>query len=77
MYDKKSGLTFLQRSGLIPTHLNPEPRIEPKAFLVHSYPIEPPLPLPETVHNIDGDYAPPDRGQTLEWPHPSEDEQDG
>lgn len=70
MFDKKSGLAFLQRSGLVPTHKNPEPRIEPKAFLVHSLELEPPLPLPDLVYHLDGDYSPPDRGQTLQWPHP-------
>lgn len=72
MYDKKSGQMFLQRSGIIPTHKNPEPRIEPRALIVHSLPLEPPLPLPNLLYPEDGDYSPPDRGQTVAWPHPEE-----
>jgi hypothetical protein len=74
MPDRKSGLTFLQRSGLIPTHKNPEPRIEPRAIKVHSLELELPLPLPNLLYPEDGDYSPPDRGQTFDWPHPEEDE---
>lgn len=69
MPDRKSGLRFLQRSGLVSTYKNPEPRVEPQAFTVHSLELEAPLPLPNLLYHLDGDYAPPDRGQTLDWPH--------
>lgn len=69
MFDRKSGLSFLQRSGIIPTHKNPEPRIEPGALKVHSLPLEAPLPLPNLMYPFEGDLAPPDRGSTLNWPH--------
>lgn len=74
MYDKKSGLAFLQRTGLVPTYLNPEPRIEPRSWSIHSASLEAPLPLPNLLSHIDGDTSPPDRGQTYEWPHPEANE---
>lgn len=77
MFDKKSGLSFLQRSGLVKTHLNPEPRLEPAALKVHSLELKPPLALPELLYHYDGDYTPPDRGQTLQWPHAITDDVDG
>lgn len=69
MPDKKSGLTFLQRSGLVPTNVNPEPRLEPRALRVHSLTLQPPLPLPELLSHLDGDPSPPDRGVGDTWPH--------
>jgi hypothetical protein len=74
MPDRKSGLAFLQRAGLVPTYLNPEPRIEPHAHKVHSLELEAPLPLPALLYHLDGDYSPPDRGQTEGWPHLEEQE---
>lgn len=73
MPDTKSGLTFLQRSGLIPTYLNPEPRIEPDSFLAHRIPLSPPLPLPMVSQHLDADESPPDRHETQPWPHPNND----
>lgn len=64
------GLNFLERTGLIETYRNPEPRIEPRAHKVHSLPLAPPLPLPNLVLYREGVYSAPDRGVTLQWPHP-------
>lgn len=67
MYDRKSGLAFLQRSGIVPAHSNPEPRIAPNTHLVHSIPLTAPLPQPILRQALEGD-DPPDRYQAQPWP---------
>lgn len=62
---------FLERAGIIPTYRNPGPRIEPRALLVHKAPLKAPLPIPSLQQPLNGN-PPPDRGQTREWPHPTE-----
>lgn len=62
---------FLERIGILTAYRNPEPRIVPADFKVHRLPLEAPLPLSDLQGYLNGD-PPPDRGQTLEWPHPSE-----
>lgn len=73
MYDTKSGLTFLQRSGLLPTHSNPEPRIQPCSLLVHTTPLEAPLPPPAAILEVREQGA-PDRYVSQQWPHETLDE---
>ena len=68
-YDKKSGNNFLERIGVIPTFRNPEPRVEPGTFKAHNIELQAPLPLPALLKHLDGDPAPPDRGETQPWPH--------
>ena len=72
MPDTKSGVNFLERSGLLFAYRNPAPKISPLDFLVHSIPLEAPLPLPELQRGLEGSPAAPSRGQTKEWPHPGE-----
>jgi len=64
---------FLERAGIVPTYRNPTPRIEPEALLVHGAPMQPPLPLPQLQQPLNGS-PPPDRAETREWPHPSDEE---
>lgn len=68
--DTQRGRQYLERSGILPPWRNPVPRIEPDRFLIHTEPEAkiPPLPLPELLYHLNGD-PPPDRGQTLPWPH--------
>jgi hypothetical protein len=75
MYAHKSGLNFLQRCGLVRTYKNNEPQIEPGALKIHTEPLESPLPLPNLLYPLEGDYSPPDRGQTDLWPHLEEDDE--
>ena len=70
MPDKKSCMTFLERTGILPTYRNPEPRIEPGALKAHKIPLQAPLPLPGLQWPLDGEHNPPDRHQTVDWPHP-------
>jgi len=75
MPDKKSGRTFLERSGIVKAYRNPEPRIEPRAMSVHNgLNLQPPLPLPGLQWPLDGELSPPDRHETVEWPHPEDTE---
>lgn len=69
--DTLRGRHYLERAGIIPTYRNPGPRIEPRSHAIHTEPdaIVAPLPLPTLQGYLNGDPA-PDRGQTLEWPHP-------
>lgn len=68
---------FLERGGFIQTYRNPTPRISPRALGIHNRPEAEiaPLPLPELQYHLNGDPA-PDRGQTLEWPHPDTESND-
>jgi hypothetical protein len=68
MYDSKSGLTFLQRSGLIQAYVNPEPRLQPCNLLAHNLPLEAPLPPPDVVQLVRESEA-PDRYAARPWPH--------
>jgi len=68
MWDKKSGRTFLQKMGLLRTSTYPRPTISPGRLLAHSIPLSPPLPEPDCIANPDG-YPPPDRVQSIVWPH--------
>lgn len=69
--EQMNARSFLERIGIWPSYRNPEARITPANFKVHTLPLSPPLPLPALQDYLQGDPA-PDRGQTLEWPHPSE-----
>mgnify|MGYP000961812546 CR=1 FL=1 len=68
MYDQKSGRAFLERTGLIPAHSNPEPRLAPCTHLVHTIPLQAPLPPPALTQLAWEAYA-PDRYQAQAWPH--------
>ena len=68
--DSKSGLTFLRRAGLVPTPASPTPAIEPGALLVHSIPLQAPLPLPAYQGPLLGQPE-PDRGPAQHWPYPN------
>lgn len=68
MYDRKSGLTFLARIGLVPEYGTPWPAICPGALPVHDRPLQKPLPLGELSREHDGFPEPPEGGQTLQWP---------
>jgi hypothetical protein len=63
-------MAFLHRSGLVPCHVNPEPRISPQQLLIHRLPLQPPLPLPELQGYLDNEPQAPDRGVSQAWPHP-------
>lgn len=69
MYDKKSGLTFLQRNNLVPTYRNPMPAASPSELLVHSIPLDPPLPLPAIRASEELSDASPDRYKHSTWVH--------
>jgi hypothetical protein len=71
MYDRKSGLGFMQRTGIVPAHYNPEPRIAPRTHLVHSIPLSAPLPLP-VLRLLEEAEEPPDRYQSQLWVPASE-----
>jgi len=68
MYDSKSAMTFFQRTGRLATYVNPEPRIQPCTHLVHSIPLQPPLPQPAMMYMVREQNA-PDRYASQEWPH--------
>jgi hypothetical protein len=72
MPDTKSGVNFLERSGLLFAYRNPVPQISPAELLVHSIPLTAPLPLPELQRGLEGSPAAPARGQTKHWPHPGD-----
>ena len=72
MPDTKSGVSFLERSGLLMAYRNPSPRFSPSELLVHSIPLQAPLPLPELQRGLEGSPAAPARGQTKNWPHPGD-----
>lgn len=61
---------FLERAGLMQAQRMPGPRIDPLKYKAHEVPLEPPLPNADGVEHLTGS-PPPDRGQTLHWPHPS------
>lgn len=65
-----SAIPFLERTGQRPMVPAIRPRIEPYAHRTHSIPLVPPLPLADFF--VDSDGPCPDRGQTLEWPYPSD-----
>jgi hypothetical protein len=72
MPDTKSGLSFLERTGMLNAYRNPAPRVSPDDLLVHSIPLKTPFPLPELQRGLDGSPSAPARGQTNEWPHPGD-----
>lgn len=63
--------SFLEREQIIPADRCPSPRLAPMASLVHTIPLQPPLPLPPLQAYLTG-LPVPDRGQTLDWPHPGD-----
>lgn len=67
MYDRKSGRSFLERNGLIPSHRNPMPAVSPSDFKVHSIPLSEPLPLPELRVLKESDPKSPDRYEHDVW----------
>jgi len=68
MWDKKSGRTFLQKIGVLLTGTYPRPTIMPSNLVAHSIPLLPPLPEPSRIVDPDGN-PPPDRVETVVWPH--------
>ena len=77
MPEQKRGSRYLERAGIIPTYRNPEARIMPGGLKIHQAPEGgiAPLPLPALQDYLNGDPE-PDRGQTLDWPHPRRDADD-
>jgi hypothetical protein len=61
---------YLERVGVLDAIRGPLPVIAPGDWRVHSIPLVPPLPPAELQGRLLGE-SPPDRGQTLDWPHPS------
>ena len=64
-----NGREFLTRIGALDPTVGPLPRFSPSSLRAHSIPLQPPLPWPEYQQHLHGDPV-PDRGQTLDWPHP-------
>ena len=60
---------FLARTGIIPGHQGPAPRVGPYWWKLRRLPLEAPLPLPEHQQVLQGEPV-PDGGQTYDWPHP-------
>lgn len=67
MHHLLKGTEFLQRIGVIPAELQPQPALAPGDWKVHREPLVAPLPAPEAVVYLDGE-PPPDRVVTGEWP---------
>jgi hypothetical protein len=59
---------FLERTEQMQAQRMPGPRIDPMKYRAHEIPLEVPLPNPEGLVFKHG-MPPPDRGQTLPWPH--------
>ena len=59
---------FLERAGIRPTHRRPTAAFCPADSRIHSYPMDSPLPRPESVK--DG-FPPPDRSSTTNDPWPN------
>ena len=71
MATSRSARAFLERKGLVQTRRYPVPRLAPYKMLVHSIPLETPLPSPSLQVDAEGD-PPPDRGNLAPWPPPQE-----
>ncbi len=61
---------YLERIGVLTADRHPIPRFAPGELRVHTIPLTPPAPPAQLVENLLG-VPSPDRGQTLEWPHPA------
>lgn len=64
-----SAKPFLERMGIFEARRNPESKFAPGQLRVHNYPLRPPLPSAALQEHLLGE-NPPDRGRTLDWPHP-------
>ena len=67
MATSRSAVEFMSRSGLHPLLAKPAPRLSVGDLLVHTVPLDTPLPSQETLVAYEGD-PPPDRGGTRPWP---------
>lgn len=66
-----SAVPYLQKKGIIATHLPEEDRIVPVDLKGRTIPMFPPNPQPEFLDYLQG--APsPDRGLVRDWPYPGE-----
>lgn len=63
-----SALEFLRASGIQDGSLNPRPRLDVDALLIHTTPFgSPPLPAEQVLQDFEGG-PPPDRNLTRPWP---------
>ena len=68
VYDRKSGVNFLQRQGYLPPYRAPKPRYQTGIGRFHRLPLSPPLPDPEATRTFYLPADPPDRILTIAWP---------